>query len=311
MLKTFLTLIRSRSGRRTLRYVMAKKYFNPLARRAGYTIIADYHLQPIPNNSEILHYANKERPLNSIALNADRQTQFATCLLRKYGDEFNDGSTLSYCGYMESTSGLVSGDAEFLYSMVRDRKPRRIVEVGAGGSTQIMAAALRGNFLETHTKTTFCSIDPYPRSFLRTLKSKVEPFMEFTLLQKQVQEVDLSLFESLEENDILFVDSSHVFKQGSDVEFEFLSIYPVLRAGVVVHIHDIFFPFDYPQEWNTKEYWFWNEQYFLETFLQFNSKFEVLASLSLVLHHSSQVFTENIDAYHGNRGQSFWMRAIS
>ena len=126
-----------------------------------------------------------------------------------------------------------------------------------------------------------------------------------------MQLVELSIFESLEENDILFMDSSHVFKQGSDVEFEFLKIYPILKKEVIVHLHDVFFPFDYPIEWNMKRYWFWNEQYFLEVFLQFNSKFEVLASLSMVAYRDNLIFLDTISAYYEtiNPG-SFWMKAV-
>ncbi len=127
---------------------------------------------------------------------------------------------------------------------------------------------------------------------------------------KLVEAVDLSVFESLQANDILFVDSSHVFKSGSDVEFEFLQVYPRLQTGVLVHIHDIFFPYDYPIEWNLKESRYWNEQYFLETFLQFNKKFEVLASLSMVSYYKNSVFLDNINAYNEDRlPGSFWMIA--
>lgn len=231
-------------------------------------------------------------------------------LLIKYGDEFNGGA-LSYYGYMEEKSGLVSGDAEVLYAMVREMKPRRIVEVGAGGSTQIIAAALRKNYLETRERALFYSIDPYMPSFLGALAGTLDEFVRFTPLSQRVQDADISVFGSLGEGDVLFVDSSHVFKQGSDVEFEFLCVYPILKKGILVHIHDIFFPFDYPLEWNNKEYWFWNEQYFLETFLQCNSRFEVLASLSLVSHHNDLVFSGIIKTHNTTEPpHSFWMKSI-
>ncbi|GAG29698.1 unnamed protein product, partial [marine sediment metagenome] len=84
-----------------------------------------------------------------------------------------------------------------------------------------------------------------------------------------------------------------------------------LKKGVIVHLHDIFFPFDYPIEWNMKRYWFWNEQYFLEAFLQFNSKFEVLASLSMVAYHDNSIFLDAINAYYETRNPgSFWMKVV-
>ena len=195
--------------------------------------------------------------------------------------------------------------------MIREKKPAKLVEIGSGGSTQIIASALKMNFLDNSRKSQLISIEPYPRDFLRKLSTDDRDFMEFSLIEQKVQEIDLSIFESLQENDIIFVDSSHVFKPGSDVEFEFLQIYPNLKKCVLVHIHDIFFPYDYPIEWNLKESRYWNEQYFLETFLQFNRKFEILASLSMVSHQENSVFLDTIDVYDKSRlPGSFWMVAI-
>ncbi len=310
MFVKFLKYMRSEQGRKNIKFAIARKIFNPFARKLGYTIVADHFYQPIPNDRELLIYDSKERPLRSIEWKIDRQIEFVSEILKKYCDEFNDKSIISSCGYAEE-KGLASGDAEFLYSIVRHVKPRKIVEIGAGGSTQIIASALRMNFFENAEKTRFISVEPYPQHSLKNLEDSFHGFVEFYLVEKPVQIVGLSIFESLEENDILFVDSSHVFKQGSDVEVEFLKIYPILKKGVIVHLHDIFFPFDYPIEWNMKRYWFWNEQYFLEAFLQFNSKFEVLASLSMVAYHDNSIFIDAISAYHETRNPgSFWMKAV-
>lgn len=312
MLGEFLELMSSENGRKKVRYEIATLVLNPLIRRIGYTIVADLYYQPIPSDRELLTYANKERPLSAIDWRIDSQIEFVQEILGKYRDEFNDKSIMSSCGYKNPhPQNSSNGDAEFLYSMVRDKKPRKIIEIGAGGSTQIIAAALKKNLAETQEKAKFFSIDPYPRHFLRDFQDKVNSFMEFVLVEELVQCVDLSMFESMEENDILFVDSSHVFKQGSDVEFEFLSIYPILKKGVIVHIHDIFFPFDYPLKWNMKKYRFWNEQYFLETFLLFNRSFEILASLSMVAHYNEAIFWDTIKAYHETRNPgAFWMRRV-
>ncbi len=294
-----------------IRFLIARKIFNPLLRRFGYTIIADHFYQPIPNNKELLIYNKKERPLTSIQWNIENQIEFSRHILSQYSDEYNDPGVISSYGYSENKSGLLSGDTEFLYSMIRYKKPRIVIEVGTGGSTAIMIAALKKNFCETQQKTKFISIDPYPKKILSSIKKKSNNFMEFSLIEKMVQDVDLSVFESLVENDILFVDSSHVFKQGSDVEFEFLSLYPILRKGVIVHIHDIFFPFDYPLKWNITNNRFWNEQYFLETFLQFNSKFEIVASLSMVSYYNNEIFSDNIKAFHKEHTPgSFWMISV-
>ena len=312
MLREMVDHLSSKNGRNRIRYGVATLFLNPLARRIGYTIVADLYYQPIPNDKELLTYANNERPLGAIDWRIDSQIQFVREIFSKYCDEFNDESILSsFCYKNPRPQNSSNGDKEFLYSLIRDKKPRSVIEIGAGRSTQIIAAALKMNFAETQEKAGLISIDPYPQQFLKNLKGNVDSFMEFVLLEEFVQCSDLSMFESLETNDILYVDSSHVFKQGSDVEFEFLSIYPILNKGVIVHIHDIFFPFDYPLDWNMKKYRFWNEQYFLETFLLFNGDFKVLASLSMVAHYDKAVFFDTIKAYHGTgRSGAFWMRRV-
>ena len=310
MLKKLLNRMQTEQGRKNIKFALARKIFNPLLRNIGYTLITDHFYQPIPNRQEIMTYAGKERPLSSIEWHLDKQTELVKYLLEKYALEFNNKEIFSAFGYSEDTSAFISGDAEVLYAMVRERKPSRVIEIGSGGSTKIIAAALRMNFIENHQKSQLISIEPYPQDFLKDFANVSKDFLEFSLLTQKVEAVDLSVFESLQANDILFVDSSHVFKSGSDVEFEFLQVYPRLQTGVLVHIHDIFFPYDYPIEWNLKESRYWNEQYFLETFLQFNKKFEVLASLSMVSDYKNSVFLDNINAYNEDRlPGSFWMIA--
>lgn len=310
MLKKLLNRMPTEQGRKNIKFALAKKIFNPLLRNIGYTLITDHFYQPIPNRQEIMSYAGKERPLSSIEWHLDKQTEMVKYLLEKYALEFNNKEIFSAFGYSEDSSGLISGDAEFLYAMVREKKPSRIIEIGSGGSTKIIAAALKMNFIENSQKSQLISIEPYPQDFLKDFANVSKDFLEFSLLIQKVEAVDLSVFESLQTNDILFVDSSHVFKSGSDVEFEFLQVYPRLQTGVLVHIHDIFFPYDYPIEWNLRESRYWNEQYFLETFLQFNKKFEILASLSMVSYYNNSVFLDNINAYYEDRlPGSFWMIA--
>ena len=310
MLKKLLNRMQTEQGRKNIKFALARQIFNPLLRNIGYTLITDHFYQPIPNRQEIMTYAGKEWPLSSIEWHLDKQTELVKYLLEKYALEFNNKEIFSAFGYSEDSSGLISGDAEVLYAMVREKKPSRIIEIGSGGSTKIIAAALRMNFIENSQKSQLISIEPYPQDFLKDFANVSKYFLEFSLLNQKVEAVDLSVFESLQTNDILFVDSSHVFKSGSDVEFEFLQVYPRLQTGVLVHIHDIFFPYDYPIEWNLKESRYWNEQYFLETFLQFNKKFEVLASLSMVSYYKNSVFLENINAYNEERlPGSFWMIA--
>ena len=143
-------------------------------------------------------------------------------------------------------------DAAAAYVMVRETRPRRIVEVGSGHSTRFMARAVADGRLETRIS----AIDPQPRASLSGL-----PIM---LLQQRVQDIGPAAFEGLTANDIVFIDSSHQLKPGSDVAFLFETIIPMLTAGVRVHFHDIFLPDGYPAAWAWRRY---NEQAAVEKLL--------------------------------------------
>jgi Methyltransferase domain len=155
--------------------------------------------------------------------------------------------------------------------MVRHYKPRRIVEVGGGYSSRVMAAALDVNFKQDGVRGELVTIDPYPdRMPQKALSDRL------TLITQTVQDVELDIFLSLESGDFLFLDSSHVVGIGSDVVREYLEIVPRLAGGVLIHAHDIFLPSDYPREAVLHNLAFWSEQYLLQALLMFNPQFEVL-----------------------------------
>lgn len=166
-------------------------------------------------------------------------------------------------------------DARMLYYFLRKNKPRKVIEIGSGNST-LLAYNTKKRF---NLDFEIVCIEPYPdestdvttdHNWLRALARKGE----ITLVEEKLEDVDTRRFEELGENDILFIDSTHVAKLDSDVMYYFTKIFPLLNAGVMVHIHDIFFPYDYPLDW-LKTGRFWNEQYFLYVFLQFNTKFKI------------------------------------
>ncbi len=157
-----------------------------------------------------------------------------------------------------------SVDAEMLYSLIRARKPQRIIEIGSGFSTRLMARAIK----EGNLNCRITSIDPSPRVGVNGFVSEH--------LQSVVEHLDPALiFDSLGEGDILFIDSSHQIVTGGDVPFLFLEVLPRLKRGVLVHIHDIFLPFEYPEE-AVFPRWMWAEQYLVHAFLAFNEVFEIL-----------------------------------
>jgi hypothetical protein len=165
-------------------------------------------------------------------------------------------------------------DAEVAYSVVRRNKPRRVIEIGSGNTTLVLAAALERNASEGYPGE-MISIEPHPASFLTDgLKGLTQ------LIVSQVQQVHIDLFRDLRANDILFIDSSHVVAMDSDVLYECLRILPELAPGVLVHFHDVFSPLDYPKKFVMTNLCFWGEQYLLEAFLSFNSAFKVMWSAS-------------------------------
>jgi Methyltransferase domain len=158
-------------------------------------------------------------------------------------------------------------DAEVLFCMLRRLQPKAMFEIGSGYST-LVAAEVNRRFLDSSMNLT--CIEPFPRPFL------TRPIEGLTsLLETKVQQVDLSRFETLAANDVLFVDSSHVTKTGSDVNHIVFEILPRLNQGVYIHFHDIFLPDDYPIGWAIDENRSWNEQYLLRAFLQYNERFTI------------------------------------
>lgn len=166
-------------------------------------------------------------------------------------------------------------DARLLYYLLQKKKPRKIIEIGCGNSTLLIfnTKKMFGLNLE------IICIEPYPHDYILTLHKEGH----VQLIESKLEDVESDIFSSLEANDILFIDSSHVGKYKSDVLFYFSNIFPLLKKNVLVHIHDIFFPLDYPSSW-LKIGRFWNEQYFLYVFLQYNTKFSVLFGNAYALY---------------------------
>ena len=171
-----------------------------------------------------------------------------------------------------------SGDAEYWYQMIRTIKPKRIFEVGSGNSTLMAIKAIKQNQNENSDyKCEHICIEPYEMHWLE--ESGV------TVVRKKVEDLELSFFSQLQEDDILFIDSSHIIRPQGDVVFEYLEILPSLNTGVIVHVHDIFSPKNYLNQWLQDDVKFWNEQYLLEAFLSHNSSWKIVGALNW-LHHN-------------------------
>jgi hypothetical protein len=252
----------------------------------GINITPNHFYWPVPD-LRVLQQRRWPEPATpaGLELNHARQLALLKVTLSRYLSEcsFPQAPTAVPHAYHYNNGLFEAVDAEIAYCMVRHFKPRRIVEIGGGFTTRLLAAALLENRKEGGRACELITIEPFPDELL------VKGFPGLSMLiANRVQEISLDLFSSLKENDILFVDSSHVVSIGSDVCYEILNILPALQKGVVVQFHDIFLPCDYPETAVLKNLCFWTEQYLLQAFLIFNHEFEVIwASSAMQLFHSA------------------------
>lgn len=270
--------------------------------RRGFHVTPVHFYQPIPNTQE-LPEALWNRPGKLVGIDMNAATQLD--LLRNYFPKFRaeleafpaepTGDPTRF--YLNN--GLFDGlDALMAYCVVRHFQPRIIVEVGSGFSSLILGEAVARN-----NRSSLICIEPYPRDFLRKGLRGLD-----SLIEKKIQDLDLNFFSQLSPGDILFIDSSHTVKIGGDVNYLFLEVLPRIKPGVIVHIHDIFLPFEYRRDWVMDEMRFWNEQYLLQAFLTFNSEFEVVIANSYLSHYHEEVLKAAFPSLPSWGGGSFWMR---
>jgi len=254
----------------------------PLSRRVllllGVFPVRNHYYEPFVDCRTLRQPLDTARVLPGIDWNAGGQLALLARL--NFGQELHDVPIRKPRGKLEfyvNNENFGPGDGEIWYSIIRHFKPERIIEVGSGRSTLMAQKAIAKNRLESKAKACrHICIEPYEMPWLEQIDVQV--------IRSKVEDVDRNLFETLRENDILFIDSSHVIRPQGDVLVEFLEILPQLKPGVVVHVHDIFSPRDYLAEWICNRVRLWNEQYLLEAFLTFNSKYKVICALNF-LHH--------------------------
>jgi predicted O-methyltransferase YrrM len=195
-------------------------------------------------------------------------------------------------------------DSICLFSLLRILKPNRIIEIGSGFSSALMLD-VNDRFFSGKMKLTF--IEPNPERLASLLTAEDSRSVE--IIRSPVQEVPMDTFTKLESGDFLFIDSSHVSKVGSDVNYLMFEILPRLPVGAVVHFHDIFWPFEYPSDW-IKAGMAWNEAYLLRAFLSFNYSFEVLFWVPFAAMAWPLLIKERMPDYLINSGAAIWIRRI-
>lgn len=253
--------------------------------RVGITVIPNHFYWPVPDMRDLEKrvWPDDSRPVG-FELNLPKQVEWARELASRYRPEWSfPVQAASPTEYHYNNGLFETVDAEMAYCAVRYFKPSRIVEVGGGFSTRLMAAALRANRVRDNREGELTTVEPFPGPGLNAITN---------LISTRIQDVDMDLFLSLKDGDILFLDSSHVVSVGSDVVREFLEILPRLQPGVIVHVHDIFVPSDYPRDAVLTNLCFWSEQYLLQAFLTFNPQFDVLWASSAMQHYHPEILME-------------------
>ncbi|WP_172637525.1 class I SAM-dependent methyltransferase [Sediminibacterium salmoneum] len=262
--------------------------FDPAAKRA---LHLDFNVE---GQLAFLQLLQHKEELLSLAENLDG-------LVSEGGLENN--SNVATAKFYLNNPAFGRGDADLYYLLIRNLKPKRIIEIGSGHSTKLALQAIQKNTSEGHLVSMTC-IEPYECNWLEQIEG-------IELIRKKVEELDPAFFEVLEPNDILFIDSSHIIRPDNDVLFEYLQVLPRIKPGVWIHVHDIFTPRNYPKVWLQDELKFWNEQYLLEAFLSNNKDFQITCSLNyLTKDYYEQTAAVLLNLNTTANPGSFWMKRI-
>src|SRR3954451_9824373 len=272
--------------------------------KAGFDIVVKTFYSPIPDLEQLPPGTFERRAeLPGVAWDLDRQLAYVQRLREQLAEVRAEGATGARDPYRwASNDSYTQADASMLWAMIRSTRPKRVVELGSGHSTLVTAQALRRN-ADDRPGAALEVFDPSP--------SVVDDGLPgLTRLERiPAQQVPLSTFETLESGDVLFVDTTHTVKVGSDVNFIVLEVLPRLREGVHVHLHDIFLPYEYPKQWLEDYGLYWTEQYLVHAFLAFNAGYEVLASMHALQRDRRDAMAELLwPAVADWPGGAFWMR---
>lgn len=244
------------------------------------------------------------RQLAGIDLREAQQLELLERLVPYYAEQPWADERREGLRYQFDNPNFSYGESIFLYSLLRLLKPARVIEIGSGHSSCVTLDT-NERFLDGSAKVTF--IEPYPQLLESLMLPNDRASVE--IIASAVQDVPTSTYESLAAGDILFVDSTHVAKVGSDVNHIMFDVLPSLRPGVYVHFHDIYYPFEYPKEW-VYQGRAWNEAYVLRAFLQHNAAYEIVLFGSFLSAFHRPWLAERMPLVARNPGSSVWIRKL-
>jgi predicted O-methyltransferase YrrM len=291
--------------RRRARSLVVRALQKPV-RRLGFDLEVRSFYSPIPDLTQLpaATWARRSE-LPGIDFDLDAQLGFIERELSPSIAEFKPPrrATASRTDFYLDNGLFQAGDAELLYAFIRRYRPSTVLELGAGFSTLVSAAAVRANRADGH-ETRLISCDPFASS---TTAATVDGLAE--LRPVLAERIDESEFAALGENDILFIDSSHTVRVGGDVVHLLCEVVPRLASGVIVHVHDVYLPYDYPREWFEQLHWYWGEQYLLQALLSGSTHLEpLIGSHALWRERRDQLSKLIPSVAAGQSPLSFWMR---
>jgi hypothetical protein len=271
-------------------------------RGLGFELVRRTFYSPLPDRDKLAdNFWTTPSPLTGVALN----TECALSLLRelsRYLPEFQR-VLIDEKGFRLDNGTYEAGDAETLYGLVRHVKPTRVVELGSGTSSHVIAAALGENRAEGRSAE-YRVFDPYPWE-----ATELGPVESVDVVPLAATDIPVDAFDHLGAGDILFVDTTHTVKTGGDVPHLILDVVPSLAPGVLIHFHDIFLPYQYPRDWVVDMRLAWAEQYLLQAFLAFNPGFEVMLPLHALTRSEPDTVHQLIPSFGPDVSPAaFWIR---
>jgi len=282
-----------------------------LTRKLGFYRLSfppGHYSSPIPDFQDVLNRSdeifNSESEIQCIDLNEKKQLSLIHDLqvyfkIFPYEPQEKTGYRYYYNNRMfQQTDGLI------LFSIILHFKPQRIIEIGSGFSSAIILD-INEHFISKKMQISF--IEPFTDRLFSLLQKT--DFDNVEIINKRIQQVPLNKYDDLTDGDILFLDTSHILKTGSDTSFWLFNILPRLKKGVIIHIHDIFYPFEYPKEWIIQQKCY-NELYFIRAFLMNNDSYEILLFNSWLSQKHNNWFEKHAPFCSGTEGGSLWIRKI-
>jgi hypothetical protein len=279
--------------------------------RLGFHLLPHHYYVPIPEQADLTEsFWQSESELVGVDTNEQGALELAETL-RPHIEELRAAVPLDEtpgARFHLLNSVFMAVDAHVYYGLVRHFQPETVIEVGAGWSTLVAVAANEANRAAGGKGAHLVAVDPFPSPVLESVGGDVE------IVPAKLQEVEVQRFTTLRSGDVLFLDSTHVLRAGGDVQRAFCEIFPRLAPGVLVHVHDVSLPRPYPRSY-FDNHLYWNEQYLLQAFLAFNSRFEVLWPANVMAVRHPEIVAEYFPELAAMRRvfpqslpSSFWMR---